>query len=119
MRRDRIRKRPLALDPYVPRLSKTLIDPARRRQTSSHYFDLFNVAPVGYVLLDRDGVVREINLTAARLIGARAGMLIGRPFVLFVAPASRGAFLEHVQRVRNRLVNADDEIDLEARDGRR
>ena len=37
------------------------------------YVDLYELAPVGYVTLDEDGYVQEINLAGAQLL-ARTGM---------------------------------------------
>ena len=35
----------------------------------SRYFELFDVAPVGYVVIDGTGLVTEVNLTTAALLG--------------------------------------------------
>jgi len=44
------------------------------------YFQLFDEAPVGYVVLSADGVVDDANLTAMRLLGLERALLVGRPF---------------------------------------
>ena len=33
------------------------------------YFDLYNFAPVGYFTLDKDGLISEVNLAGAELLG--------------------------------------------------
>ena len=58
----------------------------------SQYTDLFDFAPIGYVRLTANGTIREVNLTAATLIGRERVRLTGARFMQFIAPASHAAF---------------------------
>lgn len=49
------------------------------------YVDLFEFAPIGYVTLTRDGMIAEINLAAAVLLGVGRKRVIHRRFARFVA----------------------------------
>jgi len=53
------------------------------------YFELFDLAPVGYVTLDEAGLIREANLTAAGLLGAKRERLAGKPLDTFVLAEDR------------------------------
>ena len=57
------------------RQSHVALDASRAR-----YFNLFDMAPVGYVTLDQHGVVLEANLAAGSLLGVIRGSLISKPF---------------------------------------
>ncbi len=50
------------------------------------YVDLYDFSPIGYLTLDGDAVIREINLTGASLLGQPRGEILNRPFSLLVAP---------------------------------
>jgi PAS domain S-box-containing protein len=63
------------------------------------YSELYEFAPVGYVSLDEQGRVTEVNLTGAALLGVERSMLIGRPLRRFMAPPSRPVFLAFLERV--------------------
>ncbi len=65
------------------------------------YTDLYDFAPVGYLTLDREGMIHEANLTSASLLGVARSAMVNRSFGFFVAPADRpifGAFLQQVFR---------------------
>ena len=61
-------------------------------ETGNRYADLYDFAPVGYVTLDPQGLILEVNLTGAGLLGASRELLLRKPFILFVAPGDRPAF---------------------------
>ena len=66
------------------RRSQVALEAARDR-----YQDLYDFAPVGYLTVGASGLIEEVNLTGASLLGAERNKLIGRPFVAFVAPDDR------------------------------
>jgi PAS domain S-box-containing protein len=61
----------------------------RRAQTElaasrARYFDLYDLAPVGYLTLSDKGLILETNLTAASLLGVARGDLVKRRLTSFV-----------------------------------
>ena len=56
------------------------------------YTELYDLAPVGYFSLDRDGTFLSANLTGADILGVRRSCLAGRHFSEFLAAADRQAF---------------------------
>ena len=56
------------------------------------YTDLYDFAPVGYLTLDREGIIREANLTGAGWLGIARSALINGRFGHFVSAAARPAF---------------------------
>jgi PAS domain S-box-containing protein len=63
------------------------------------YTDLYDFAPVGYFTLGRDGTIRQVNLTGARLLGVDRSGLANRRFGLFVSADSRPDFNAFLDRV--------------------
>ncbi len=64
----------------------------------ARYFDLYDLAPVGYCTLDPQGLMLEANLTAATQLGVSRGALIKRPFSRFVFEADQDIY--HLYRKR-------------------
>ena len=52
---------------------------ARRR-----YFDLYNLAPIGYLTLSESGLILEANLSAATLLGVTSRALVNQPLSRFI-----------------------------------
>ncbi len=56
------------------------------------YFDLFELAPVGYCTISEKGLILEANLTAATLLGVARGALIRQPLSLFIAAEDQAIY---------------------------
>jgi PAS domain S-box-containing protein len=65
----------------------------------ARYTELYDFAPVGYLTLDPGGVIRQMNLTGARLLGVERSRLVNRRFGLFVVESDRNAFSDFLQKV--------------------
>jgi PAS domain S-box-containing protein len=64
-------------------------------ESRDRYFDLYDLAPIGYVTLDEKGLIQEVNLTCADLLGSDRAALIRERFSRFVSPGSQDAFYSH------------------------
>lgn len=68
--------------------------------TKAHYVDLYDFAPVGYLTIDDEGVILEINLTAADLLGESRSNIIGRRFAKFLADEHKDLWQRHYQQAK-------------------
>ncbi|MFZ4441153.1 MAG: PAS domain S-box protein, partial [Syntrophales bacterium] len=50
----------------------------------ARYFDLYDLAPVGYVTVSEKGIISEANLTAATLLGVARGALVKQRLTQFI-----------------------------------
>jgi len=94
----------------------------RTREEFEHsrnkYAELYELAPVGYFTFDRQGVIREVNLTGARLLGTVRKSLVGEPFSTFIADAgARKIFTDHLQTVVQGKGAQTCELNLTVKDG--
>jgi PAS domain S-box-containing protein len=60
--------------------------------TRARYFDLYDMAPVGYVTVGDAGLVLEANFAAARLLGVPRNELVKHPFTRFITAADQDVF---------------------------
>jgi PAS domain S-box-containing protein len=63
------------------------------------YTDLYDFAPVGYFSIDEQGLILEVNLTGAALLGVERSHLINRRLQRFLARTSRPIFLAFLEKV--------------------
>jgi two-component system, sensor histidine kinase PdtaS len=76
------------------RRSHVELDAARSR-----YFDLFDLAPVGYFTIDDKGLVIEANLTGANLLGLTRTEVVGQPFSRFIAYDDQDVYYLHRKKL--------------------
>ena len=81
------------------------------------YADLYEFAPVGYLTLTSDGLIAEINLTGARLLGLERKNLLHRRFTSFVIPEDQDRWTRHYLSVKRDGGQGSAELALQRGDG--
>lgn len=66
--------------------------------SQAKYFDLYELAPVGYLSVDSSHIVREANLTVGILLNCSRNKLLDRNMLLLIEPSSRSMFMQHVKK---------------------
>jgi diguanylate cyclase (GGDEF)-like protein/PAS domain S-box-containing protein len=61
----------------------------------SRYFDLFDLAPVGYCTVSEQGLIRQANLATAALLGMPRGALVNQPISRFILKQDQDIFYLH------------------------
>ncbi|MEI7639447.1 MAG: HD domain-containing phosphohydrolase [Syntrophus sp. (in: bacteria)] len=72
------------------RRTQEKLDAARAR-----YFDLYDLAPVGYCTFSEKGLILEVNLTATNLLGLPRSALVKRRLADFVLPDDQDIYYRH------------------------
>ncbi len=61
----------------------------------AHYFDLYELAPVGYCIISGEGLILEANLTAVTLLGTARSTLIKQPITRFILGEDQDIYYLH------------------------
>ncbi len=72
---------------------------AELEASRARYFDLYDLAPVGYLTVSETGLIAEANLTAARLFGVARAALILQPMTRFIVAEDQDAYYLHQKRL--------------------
>ena len=64
-------------------------------ESQARYFDLYDLAPVGYLTLSETGLILQANLTAAALLGLVRSKLLRRPLARFIRRQDRQSYETH------------------------
>jgi two-component system, chemotaxis family, sensor kinase Cph1 len=62
------------------------------------YFDLYDLAPVGYFTLSNKGLIQEINLTAAKMLGLTRDVLVMQRISRFILKEDQDIFYLHLKK---------------------
>jgi PAS domain S-box-containing protein len=65
----------------------------------ARYFDLYDLAPVGYCTLSEKGLILEANLTAATLLGVARDALVKQPMSRFILKEDQDIYYLHRKRL--------------------
>jgi PAS domain S-box-containing protein len=65
----------------------------------ARYFDLFNLAPAGYLTLNEHGIILEANLTASTLLGMPRGEIRNKPLSRFFHAESQDLYYQFFRMV--------------------
>ncbi|MCX7195760.1 MAG: PAS domain S-box protein [Proteobacteria bacterium] len=81
------------------------------------YVDFYDFSPVGYITLNQEAIIDEINLTGAKLLGIERSKLLHRRFVTFITPEDHDRWNLHFQTVLKHDDKKDCELLLQRNDG--
>ena len=83
----------------------------------TRYTELYDFAPVGYLTLTADGLIAELNLTGAKLLGGERGNLKKRRFASFVTHADQNRWAGFFLSVKSHEEQGHQELELQRGDG--
>jgi PAS domain S-box-containing protein len=78
----------------------------------SKYFDLYDLAPVGYLTLDNKGLILEANLTSANILGLPRENLVNQPFSRFINNEYFPVYFANQKKLLEDKVPQSYEIDI-------
>ncbi len=81
------------------------------------YSDLYDFAPIGLFAFDLQGLIQEVNLAGAKLLGEERRNLMNRRFQMFVSPKDRPIFDEFCKSAFETSIKQTCELNL-LRDGK-
>jgi PAS domain S-box-containing protein len=86
-------------------------------ESRDRYVDLYEFAPIGYLTLNREGMIAEVNLTGASLLGMDRSKLLDRRFDSFVTAGDKDRWHSHSLNVFKRVGRKVCELVIQRTDG--
>jgi PAS domain S-box-containing protein len=76
------------------------------------YVNLFDFSPIPYFTLDLNGIIQEVNLNAAKMLGIERNKLIGNDIITYISSDNRGIFNSFIKTVFNSSVKQSIELSV-------
>ncbi|MBI4763973.1 MAG: PAS domain S-box protein [Deltaproteobacteria bacterium] len=86
--------------------------------TRDRYFDLYDLAPVGYLTISEKGMILEANLTAAQMLGSDRSRLAGQPLSRFIFQDDQDTYYLNLKQLFRNQVPLTFELRMHRGDGR-
>jgi PAS domain S-box-containing protein len=83
----------------------------------AHYFDLYDLAPVGYCILSMEGLILEANLTVVSLLGEARSTLLKQPLTRFILKEDQDIYYLHRKQLFESNAPHSCELRLAKKDG--
>lgn len=61
--------------------------------TRDHFYQLYHQSPVGYVVVDKNGIIRQANQTYSKMVGVSLDLIEKRPLLNQIDPKDHTAYL--------------------------
>jgi len=94
------------------RCTQVKLDESRAR-----YFDLYDLAPVGYITVNQQGVIEETNFTAANLLGVTRGAMVNKPVTRYILDEDQDIYYHLRKRLFETKEPQSDELRVKKADG--
>jgi len=96
------------------RKQKAELEESRRK-----YYNLYDSVPVGFFTFDKDGLILDVNLAGAELLGVDRNALIDNDFYHYIDVCDQDAFSLHRKQIFAAGIGQTCEIRLKKNDGLR
>lgn len=73
------------------------------QESKSRYFDLYDLAPVGYLTLCEKGMILEANLATSSLLGVKRAILAGKYLTSFILSDDQPIYYRHWKQMINQI----------------
>ncbi|MGM0622159.1 MAG: ATP-binding protein, partial [Bacteroidota bacterium] len=93
------------------------LEKERAERAEEKYRELYDFAPSGYMTLNKEGEIIDLNISAVRLLWKKRAHLINSSFGFFVSTDSRAVYNEFLQKVFKNKAKETCELELETSDG--
>lgn len=90
---------------------------AETESALSRYTELYDFAPVAYLTLTPAGLITEINLTGATLLGVERKKLRNKKFATFVVPEDQSRWAAHFANLKLEIEHGSVELAIKRGDG--
>jgi diguanylate cyclase (GGDEF)-like protein/PAS domain S-box-containing protein len=91
---------------------------AELEESRTQYFDLFDLAPVGYLTLNEEGLIVLANSTASTLLGVACSSLLKTRFTNQILRDDQDIYLHHKKKLFESKTPQDCELRMIKSDGR-
>lgn len=87
------------------------------QETRNQFNDLYDFAPVGYLTLEKNGLIQSINLTGSTMLERERTSLIGRPLLNFIPQVDIQRYHDYLRQAFGSAEKATMDLKITKSDG--